>query len=161
MEKVARATLRYLFQEYLRGPAVSYPINHIADSYRINALEVANYLFERNWIREQWVYENSQIVCRITVAGIEEIDPKYIHTKLRSLLGGLIADGGRKSLMNIFQNNIEEYLVTLDIVYQLEKLSLINIIHDRTEIHIELTPHGWKFFEKKGRSLMTLMVAAC
>ncbi len=57
MEKVARATLRYLFQEYLKGPFVSYSINQITNSFRADAeLAEANYLSERNWIREQWVY---------------------------------------------------------------------------------------------------------
>jgi hypothetical protein len=161
MEKVARATLRYLFQEYLKGPAVSYIINHIADSYGADAAQVANYLVEKNWIREQWVHENHQVTCRITVAGIEEINPKYIHNKLKSLIGGLVAKGGRQSLMGIYQHNIEEYSIALDIVYQLEKLSLINIVHEGGEINIELTAFGWKFFEKKGRPLLSLMVAAC
>lgn len=161
MEKVARATLRYLFQEYLKGPTVSYGINHITDSYKANALEVANYLTEKHWIREQWVYANNQVTCRITVAGIEEINASYIHNKLKELVSGLVSEGGKKSLMSIFQHKIEEYSIALDIVYQLEKLELINIIHDRGEINIELTPFGWKFFEKKGRSLFTLMVAAC
>jgi hypothetical protein len=101
------------------------------------------------------------VVCRITVAGIEEIDPKYINSKLKSLVGGLGVDGGRKSLMDIFQRNIEEYLIALDIVHQLEKLGLVNIVHERGEITIELTDYGWKFFQKKDRPLLTLMVAAC
>ena len=160
MEKVARATLRYLFQEYLKGPAVSYVINHTTDSYGVDAAQVANYLAERNWIREQWVHENREVTCRITVTGIEEINPKYIHIKLKNLIGGIVAKGGRQSLMSIYQDNIEEYSIALDIVYQLEKLSLINIIHEGGEINIELTAFGWKFFEKKDRPLMTLMVVA-
>jgi hypothetical protein len=160
MEKIARATLRYLFQEYLRNPTVSYVINAVADSYGVDAVRVADYLAEKNWIREQWVYEDRKVGCRITVAGIEEINPKYIHNKLKSLVGGLVVEGGRKSLMAIYQHKIEEYSIALDIVYQLEKLSLITIIHERGEIHIELTPFGWKFFEKKDRPLLTLMVAA-
>jgi hypothetical protein len=160
MEKVARATLRYLFQEYLKGPAVSYSINQITNSFRADAELVANYLSERNWIREQWVYQDQLVVCRITVAGIEEINPTYIHNKLKSLIGGLVSEGGRKSLMGIFQHKIEEYAIALDIVYQLEKLGLISIIHERGEINIELTAYGWKFFEKKGKSLFTLMVVA-
>ena len=161
MEKVARATLRYLFQEYLKGPAVSYVINHTTDSYGSDAVQVANYLAERNWIREQWVYENREVTCRITVTGIEEINPKYIHIKLKNLIGGLVAKGGRQSLMGIYQHNIEEYSIALDIVAQLEKLSLINIIHEHGEINIELTPYGWKFFEKKDKPLLTVMIAAC
>ena len=161
MEKVARATLRYLFQEYLRAPSVSYAINHITDSYKADAVEVANYLSERKWIRELWVYQDNQVTCRITATGIEEINPAFIHNKLKKLVSGLVSEGGRKSLMDIFQNKIEEYSIALDIVYQLEKLELVNIIHDRSEIYIELTPYGWKFFEKKDRPLLTLMVAAC
>ena len=161
MEKVARATLRFLFQEYLRAPSVSYAINHVTDSYKADAVEVANYLSERNWIREMWVYQNNQVTCRITVPGIEEINPIFIHNKLKKLVSGLVSEGGRRSLMDIFQNKIEEYAIALDIVYQLERLKLVNIIHDQGEIHIELTAYGWKFFEKKDRRLFTLMVAAC
>ena len=160
MEKVARATLRYLFQEYLKNPTVSYAINHIADSHGVDATRLTDYLAEKNWIRERWVHEDRKVTCRITVAGIEEIDSKYIHNKLKSLVSGLVEEGGRKSLMAIYQHKIEEYSIALDIVYQLEKLSLINIIHERGEINIELTAYGWKFFEKKDRPLYTLMVAA-
>ena len=160
MEKLARATLRYLFQEYLRGPAVSYAINHITNSYKVSAIDVAHFLAGRNWIREQWVYQNDTVTCRITVAGIEEIDPKYIHNKVRTLITTLAVNGGKRSLMDIYQNKIEEYSIALDIVYQLEKLSLINIVHHQGEINIELTPNGWKFLEKKDRPLLALMVAA-
>lgn len=160
MEKVARATLRYLFQEYLRGPSIPYAINHITDSYKADPVPVANYLSERNWIREQWVSRNQLVTCRITVAGIEEINPVYIHNKLKNLVGGLVSDGGRKSLMSIFQNKIEEYSIALDIVYQLEKLGLVNIIHEHGEINIELTSYGWKFFDKSGKSMLTLMAVA-
>lgn len=160
MEKVARAVLRHLFQEYLKGPAISYSINTVTDSFKVNAVEVSKYLAERNWIREQWVYQDGQVVCRITVAGIEEINASYIRSKLKSLIGGLVEGGGRKSLMDIFQNKIEEYAIALDIVYQLEKLSLISIIHQHGEINIELTEYGWRFFEKKGKSIFTLMVVA-
>jgi hypothetical protein len=62
--------------------------------------------------------------------------------------------------VDIFQNKIEEYAIALDIVYQLEKLSLISIIHQHGEINIELTEYGWRFFEKKGKSIFTLMVVA-
>ena len=161
MEKVARATLRYLFHEYLRGPAVPYAINHITDSYKANAQEVANFLSEKGWIRELWIYQDNKVTCRITVAGIEEINPVYIHNKLKKLVGALVSEGGKKSLAGIFQNNIDEYAIALDIVYQLEKLTLVGIIHERGEINVELTSYGWKFFQKKDRPLMTLMVAAC
>lgn len=161
MDKVARAVLRYLFQEYLRGPAVSYGINHITDSHKADAVAVADYLSEKGWIRELWVYQNNQVTCRITVAGIEEINPVYIHNKLKQLVSALVDAGGKKSLAGIFRNNIEEYPIALDIVNQLEKLTLVSIIHESGEIIIELTPYGYKFFEKKGRPLMSLMVAAC
>ena len=161
MEKVARATLRYLFQEYQKGPTVPYAINSVTDYYRADAELVSNYLYERNWIRERWIYQDHQVVCRITVAGIEEIDPPYIHHKLKDLTDGLIREGGRKSLMDIYQSKIEEYSIALDIVYQLEKLGLISILHEYGEIHIELTAYGWSFFGKKGKSLFSLMVAAC
>ena len=160
MEKVSKAVLRYLFQEYLKAPNISYTINAIAKSYKTDPVAVSEYLQERKWIREPWVYQDDVVTCRITVEGIEEINPIFIRNKLKGLLGGLIQHGGRKSLMSIFEKNIEEYSVALDIVYQLEKLNLISIIHSAGEINIELTSFGWQFFEKKGKSLFALMALA-
>jgi hypothetical protein len=160
MEKAARAVLRYLFHEYLKAPNISYTINPITTSYKANPVDVSEYLQQRKWIREPWVYQNNVVTCRITVEGIEEVNPIFIRNKLKSLIGGLIEHGGRKSLMGIFQKKIEEYSIALDIVYQLEKLGLIMIIHSAGEINIELTAYGWQFFEKKGKSLFALMSLA-
>jgi hypothetical protein len=160
MEKVAKAVLRYLFQEYLKAPNVSYAINAVTKSYKSDPSAVTDYLQARKWIREPWVCQNNIITCRITVEGIEEINPVFIRNKLKSLIGGLVEHGGRKSLMGIFERNIEEYSIALDIVYQLEKLGLILIVHSAGEINIELTAYGWRFFEKKGKSLFVLMSLA-
>jgi len=75
MEKIAKAVLRYLFQEYLKGPAVLYSI-------------------------------------------------------------------------------------ALDIIYQLEKLELVTIIHEKGTINVALTTQGWHYAEKQGKSLFTLMAVA-
>jgi predicted transcriptional regulator len=160
MEKVAKAVLRYLFQEYLKAPNISYTINGITSSYKTDPSAVVEYLEVHKWIREPWVYQNNVVTCRITVEGIEEINPVFIRNKLKSLIGGLIEHGGRKSLMGIFEKNIDEYSIALDIIYQLEKLGLILIIHAAGEINIELTAYGWKFFEKRGKSLFALMTLA-
>jgi hypothetical protein len=160
MEKVARAVLRYLFQEYLKAPNISYTINTITTNYKADPVAVSEYLQEKKWIREPWVYQNNVVTCRITVEGIEEVNPVFIRNQLRGLIGGLVEHGGRKSLMGIFEKNIEAYSIALDIVYQLEKLGLILIIHTAGEINIELTAYGWQFFEKKGRSLFALMTLA-
>ena len=160
MEKVAKATLRYLFQEYLKGPTILYSINAVTDLYKTDPIAVSNYLVEKKWIRELWVHQNNHVACKITVEGIEEVNPLFIRNKLQKLIGGLVDGGGRKSLMEIFQNKIEEYSIALDIIYQLEKLGLVSIKHQGGNINIELTPYGWKYFEKKGKSLFTLVAVA-
>jgi hypothetical protein len=159
MEKAAKAILRYLFREYLKGPTVLYSINAIADVHKVDPIAVSNFMVERKWIREQWIHQNNLVTCRITAEGIEEVDPIFIRNKLKKLIDGLVDGGGRKSLMEIFQNKIEEYAIALDIVNQLEKLGLVTIVHQEGSIHIELTTLGWKFAEK-GKTLLTLMAVA-
>lgn len=75
MEKVPKAILRYLFQEYLKGPTVLYSINCVTDLYKTDPKRVSNYLVDKKWIREQWIYQNNLVACRITVEGIEEVNP--------------------------------------------------------------------------------------
>jgi predicted transcriptional regulator len=159
MEKAAKAILRYIFREYLKGPTVLYAINRIADLYHADPIEVSNYLTEKKWIREQWVHQNNLVTCRITVAGIEEINPLFINNKLKILISGLVEGGGEKNLTDILQNKIEEYAFALDVVYQLEKLGLITIAHQGGEIQIALTAAGWRFAQK-GKPLHTFMAVA-
>ena len=99
-------------------------------------------------------------MCRITVLGIEKINPAFIHNKLKYLIDGLVKAGGRKSLTEIFQNKIEEYAIALDIVYQLQKLELVTIINDKGTIDVELTTQGWQYAEQQGKSLYMLMAVA-
>jgi hypothetical protein len=159
MEKIARTTLRHLFQGYVKAPAVLYTINQIITPYKANAIEVSDYLVEKRWIRERWIYQNDLVACRITVAGIEEINPAFIHTKLKRLMVGLLTVGGRRGLMDIFDNNLQEYVMAIDIVFELQKLGLVEVIHQGGNIEIELTQSGWRFAEKKGRSLFVLVAA--
>jgi predicted transcriptional regulator len=159
MEKIARATLRHLFNEYLKAPAVLYTINHIIAPYKADPIEVSSYLAEKHWIRERWIYQNNLVACRITVAGIEEVNPAFIYTKLKRLMVGLLSAGGRRGLMEVFDNNLQEYVIALDIVFELQKLGLIEIIHHGGNIEIELTESGYKFAERKGRSLFVLVAA--
>ena len=160
MEKAARATLKFLFNEYLKGPTVLYTVNPVIDHLKEDVVAVTDYMLEKHWIRERWVYDNKNVACRITVEGIEAINPLFVDTKLRELIGGLVTAGGKRSLSDILQNRIHEYSISLDIVYQLEKLGLILIIHQQGNIHIQLTDLGWKYVEKTGKSLFTLMAVA-
>jgi hypothetical protein len=160
MEKIAKATLRHLFQEYLKAPSVLYSINPITDLYKADAIRISDYMLEQNWIRERWVHQNNIVTCRITVGGIEEVNPSFIKQKLKQLLSGIIHCGGQKSLTAIFENNIQEYAIALDFVYQLERLGLINILHRDGELNIELTAYGYQYFEKKGKFLFALMSIA-
>jgi hypothetical protein len=160
MEKIIRATLRYLFQEYLKGPSVLYSINPITDQFKADPIKVSHYLLEQKWIRERWVHQNNSVTCRITISGIEEINPAFITHKLKQLLGALVHSGGQKSLQEIIENRIGEYAIALDFVNQLDKLGLIHIIHYMGEINIKLTPYGYQYFEKNGKPLFALMSVA-
>lgn len=160
MEKVSKAVLRYLFHEYLKGPTVLYSINGVTDSFKSDAVAVSNFMMEKQWIREQWIHQSNLVTCRITVLGIEEINPAFIHNKLKCLSDGLVKAGGRKSLTDIFQNKIEAYAIALDIVYQLEKLELVTLVHEKGTIDVALTTQGWLYAEQRGRSLFTLMAVA-
>lgn len=160
MEKVAKAVLRYLFQEYQKGPAILYSINGIAALFKADPIAVSEYLLEKNWVREQWVHQNNLVTCRITVEGMQVINPLFIHNKLKKLIDGLVDGGGRKSLMHIFQNKIEEYAIALDIVNQLGKMDLVTITHVQGNIEIELTAEGWRYADNKGKPLLTLMCVA-
>ena len=160
MEKVSKAVLRYLFQEYLKGPTVLYSINGITDLFKSDAVAVSNFMMDKQWIRETWVHQNNIVMCRITVVGIEEINPAFIHNKLQYLIDGLVKAGGRKSLTEIFQNKIEEYAIALDIVYQLEKLEFVTLVHENGTIDVALTTQGRHYTEKQGKSLFTLMAVA-
>jgi len=159
MEKVSKAVLRYLFREYLKGPTVLYSINGVTDSCKSDAVAVSNFMMEKQWIRETWVHQNN-VMCRITVVGIEEINPAFIHNKLMRLIGRLVKAGGKNSLSEILQNKVEEYAVALDIIYQLEKLELVTIIHEKGTIDVALTTQGWHYAEKQGKSLFTVMAVA-
>lgn len=160
MEKVSKAVLRYLFQEYLKGPAVPYSINAITDLYKADPIAVSSFMMEKQWIREQWIHQNNLVTCRITVLGIEEINSIFIHDKLKYLITELVKAGGRKSLVEIFQNNIKEYAIALDIVYQLEKLELVTLIHEKGAIDVALTRQGWHYAENQGKSLFAIIAAA-
>jgi hypothetical protein len=101
------------------------------------------------------------IICqKITVQGIEEINPSFIREKIKYMMDGLMEANGRKSLMEIFQHKIEEYSIALDMIYQLEKLALVTIIHNQGSIDIELTASGWRYAEQQGKSLLALMAVA-
>jgi hypothetical protein len=159
-DRVSKAVLRHLFQKYLEAPSVVYAINRVTDLSKSDPVEISNYMMEKNWVREVWVHQNNIVTCRITVHGIEEINPSFIQTKVKNLVTELIHGGGQKSLAEIFQHKIQEYAIALDIVYQLEKLGLITISPVKGVIHIELTEAGWKYSEKQGKSLLTLMAVA-
>ena|SRR5688572_16349512 len=160
MEKVAKAVLRYLFQQYLKGPAVVYQINGITTQHNADPIMLSDYMVEKNWIREQWVHQNNMVTCKITVQGIEEINPSFIHNKLKDLIDRLVRTDGRKDLMEIFQHNIREYSIALDMIYQLEKLKLVAVVHHAGRIAIELTPSGWRYAEQNGRPLLALISVA-
>lgn len=160
MEKVSKAILRYLFQEYLKGPSVQYSINGITTQFKSDPIAVSNYMMERHWIREQWIHQTNLVTCRITVLGIEEVDPVFVHNKVKDLITRLIKAGGRKSLTEIFQNKIGEYAVAFDIVCQLEKLGLVTFVHDEGSLDVTLTMEGWQYLEKHGKSLFALMAIA-
>lgn len=160
MNKAIRAILRYLFQEYVKGPNVAYAINAVAVLHNVDPVAISEYLLEKNWIRERWIFQDNLVSCRITVAGIEEVAPAFIRNKLRQIIGSLLDSGGAMDLGEIFQNKINEYATNLDIVIQLEKLAMVRMEHQHGCIIISLTDHGRQFFAKKRNSLFTLVSIA-
>jgi hypothetical protein len=160
MDKVAKAVLRYLFQMYQREPAVLYTINEVTSLYEADPIVLSDYMLQQKWIREQWIYENNSVGCRITIEGIEVIEPLFIHNKLKKLVGALVDGEGRKSLMQLFQHNIKEYLIALDLVHEMEKRGLVTILHVEGNIEVQLTADGWRYSENDGRHLFALMSVA-
>jgi hypothetical protein len=157
LEKAAKETLSYLFSEYLKGPAVIYAINRIARKYKIDPVEFSDYLSDHGWVRERWIYDNGDVACKISIMGIEQVNPVYVRGKLRQLIGGLGEAGGAKPLINILEHKIEEYSIALDTVRQLEHLGLIEIRHPQDTIVIQLTEEGKRCYTRGSRSSFTLM----
>ncbi|HEY0740003.1 MAG TPA: hypothetical protein VGD40_01025 [Chryseosolibacter sp.] len=157
LERASKETLRYLLTEYLKGPAVPYNITAVARRHNILPGALSDYMMEQGWIRDRWLYQNGDVTCRITIKGIEEIDPAYVRTKLRQVIGGLGEAGGRKQLTELLEIKISEYSITMDIVKQLDGLGFIRIHHPENTIVIELTEAGWKYYEKGSRTFFTLM----
>jgi hypothetical protein len=160
MEKVAKAVLRHLFQQYQKAPAILYSINGVTNQYKADPIAVSEYLMEKKWIREHWVHQNNLVTCRITVEGIEEVNPSFVHAKLQGIISVLANGGGSKSLAEIYQTRIEDYAMALDIIYQLQMLGLVTIISQAGTLHIELTVLGRKYDENPSKPLLTLMAIA-
>jgi hypothetical protein len=156
-EKIAKECLRYLFTEYLKAPTVIYTLAPIVRRHKLNAVEFSDFLLGNGWIRERWIYPDDTVGCRITVKGIEEVEPVYVREKLGQLIGGLVDAGGAKPLLEILEFKIAEYAISLDIVNQLDALGLVVIHHPKNSIVIEITDSGRKFYERNGRAFMTLM----
>jgi hypothetical protein len=158
IEKLANETLRHLFQQYLKNPAVVYSIQQVTKHHNeCDAIQLSDYLLENSWIRERWVFPDNNVTCRITIKGIEHIDAVYVREKLSQVIGGLVDAGGERTLMDILEYKIEEYSIALDLVKQLEVMNLVELRHDGDNIVIVLTTEGRKFYERNGRSMLTLM----
>jgi len=160
MEKVAKAVLRYLFQQYQQEPAVIYSINGVTSLHKSDPVVVSDYLVERKWVREQWVYDNNTVRCRITIEGIEVVDPLFIHHRLKKLISALMDGEGRQSLMQLFHHNLAEYQIALDIVHEMTKRDLVTIHNIAGNIEVQLTSDGWRYSENEGKHLFTLMSVA-
>jgi hypothetical protein len=155
LEKPARDALRFLFAEYVKAPAATHAINAVAKKYKVDPDELGAFLFSHDWIMD--LYSGSTVACRITIKGIEQIDPIYVREKLKQVIGGLGEAGGAKELIEILSFKIEEYSITMDIIRQLEKLGFIEIGHQKDSIFIQLTEKGRGSYQKGSRSFFTLM----
>jgi hypothetical protein len=157
MQKLAREVLKYLYAEYLKGPSVLYNISAIAKRDNASPVALSDYLLENLWIRDRWIYQNGDVTCKITIKGIEEVDPAYVRMKLKQVIGGLGHAGGRSELTSLLEINISEYSVVMDIIKQLDNLGLIKIVRPENNIVVELTELGWVYYEKGSRTFFTLM----
>lgn len=160
LQKASHEVLRYLFHEYQKAPTVSYAIDTIAKRLKVDVIELSDHLLANQWIRERWVYSNSEVSCRITIRGIEEIAPAYVREKLQQLVGNLGEAGGSKDLMEILQFRIQDYAIALDMVQQLESLGLVRSNHPKDAIVVELTDEGWRYYQKGSRTFFTMMAVA-
>jgi hypothetical protein len=154
-EKPGREALRFLFTEYLKAPAATHSIDHVAKKLKVDTDELGDYLLSHGWVMD--LYTGSTVACRITIKGIEEIDPIFVREKLKQVIGGLGEAGGSKELIDILSFRIEEYSLTMDIVRQLENLGLIEVGHRKDSIVIQLTEKGRRSYHKGSRSFFTLM----
>jgi hypothetical protein len=154
-EKPAREALRFLFAEYLKAPAATHPISIVAKKYKVDPDELGGYLMSQGWVMD--LYSGNTVACRITIKGIEEIDPIFVREKLKQVIGGLGEAGGSKELIDILSYRIEEYSITMDIIRQLENLGLIEVSHRKDSIVIQLTEKGRGAYQKGSRSFFTLM----
>lgn len=157
LDKAARQALKYLFSEYKKGPSVRYPINGISKKYGVDPVALSEYLLENFWIRECWIYSGNIVAARITIKGIEKIDPIYVRNKLDVIIDGLANAGRSKPLLEILELKIEEFTIASDLVNELESLGLVKIQNPNHSIVVELTEEGYKHYEKKSGSLLTLM----
>lgn len=157
IEKQAPYFLKFLFHEFLKAPTVVYSISPLAKKLKIDAVEMSDHLLQRGLIRERWVFPDNSVGCRITVRGIEEIDPVYVRERLSLILGNLVAAGGSASLLEILEDNLEEYSIALDIVQQLELMKLVRLQHPGNSIVIELTDEGRHFYERSNRTFLSLL----
>ena len=160
LEKISREILRFLFHEYVKAPAVVYNITAIAKRHKVDPLVISDYMLENLWIRERWVYPDNSVTCRITIRGIEEINPAFVRQKLHQLVGTLGENGGSQNLLEILQFKIEEYSIALDMVNQLESMGLVRSNHPSGGIVVALTEEGWRYYEKGSRTFFTLMAVA-
>lgn len=156
LEKASQDVLRHLFADYLKGPAVQYQINKYMKS-KTDAVALSDFMLNHHWIRDRWVYPDNTVTCRITIRGIEEVNPAYIRHKLKEVIGGLGEAGGSKHLIELLELKVTEYSLTMDLIKQLEDLRLINLLHPKDQIVVELTPDGWKHFEQGSKRFFTLM----
>jgi DNA-binding MarR family transcriptional regulator len=158
MEKAARDVLRYLFAEYLKGPALVYSTASVTRKYsKIDPVELSDYMLMFEWIRERWIHPDNTFACRITMRGIEEINAAYVREKLRQVIGGLGAAGGARPLVDILEYKLEEYSIALDLIRQLEGMGFVAIRHPQNTIVIELTEKGKRYYEKGSSTFFTLM----
>lgn len=149
LEKPARYVLRYLFAEYKKGPSVIYPINEVVRKFGVDPVDLSDYLLDKGWIRERWIYAGDDVACRITIKGIERIDRVYFRNKVDQIISGIASAGSSKALLEILEFNIEEYAIASDFVNQLERLGLVKIQNPDNTITVELTDAGRKYHEKK------------
>jgi len=157
LDRPARLTLQYLFSEYKKGPAVVYSINGTVKKSGIDPIVLSEYLLEKGWIRERWIYSENVVACRITIAGIEKIDPIYVRTKMDQIVGTLVTAGSSLPLLDILEQRIEDFSIASDFVSQMERLGLVKITNPGNSIVVELTDLGWKYGESRSSRFLTLV----
>jgi len=147
LQAAVKESLQLLYDDYLTSPGSLSYIGEIAEKHEIGKHQLGKYMQEEGYIKDQ-AFLPTDFRCRITLIGINEIDPNYIpdmESKIISTLGTL---GGRQDAFEVLDLEPKDDVRIRDIVSYLEnKRMLENTMYGPQQIIIQLTLRGQQYYE--------------